>query len=102
MVFITQDSKGKNFLPAKEFGEPVIMVGPMNLMFGSEKVIGVLKKHLRTYCDSDFLLLAGDPAIIGLATAIAAKYNSGRVNLLKWDRQENKYFVVPVDISNGR
>jgi len=40
----------------------------------------------------------GDPAAIGLACAIAANINQGRFNLLKWDRQEQDYYPVVVDI----
>ena len=43
-------------------------------------------------------LVTGAGKGIGLACAIAADNNHGRFNLLKWDRQEQDYYPVAVDI----
>ena len=40
----------------------------------------------------------GDPAAISMASVIAANNNNGRWKLLKWDKQEQQYYVVKVDI----
>jgi len=47
------------------------------------------------------LLAIGDPAIIGVAFAIAADANSGRVNILKWDKIERLYYPVRLSIRGG-
>jgi hypothetical protein len=44
------------------------------------------------------LLLIGDPAIIALAGAIASKMNGGRFKVLKWDRDEKRYYDIEIDI----
>ena len=46
----------------------------------------------------DYLLLIGDPAAIGVACSIAAYFNRGRFNILKWDRQEGIYYPVEIDL----
>jgi|TARA_R110001592_G_scaffold137540_3_gene355525 hypothetical protein len=57
-----------------------------------------MKKLLRGYTEEDYLLLIGDPAAIGVACSIAAQYNNGRYNILKWDRQEGIYYPVEIDL----
>ena len=40
----------------------------------------------------------GDPAIIAVAGAIAAKNNNGKFKVLKWDRDEKKYYDIEIDL----
>lgn len=94
MVFVVQNVKNKNILPAKEFGELALLLPEGNILFASQDVVDILYDKLSDFTDSDFLLLIGDPVAIGMATAVAAKINNGSVNFLKWDRQEKKYYVV--------
>ena len=42
-----------------------------------------------------------DDGWIAMAGAIATEQNRGRMQLLKWDRQEHRYFVIKVDIHGG-
>ena len=63
----------------------------------SDKVIE-LRRLLKNYTSKDYLLLSGDPAIIGLACTIASDINSGRFNLLKWDRQEKVYYPLEINL----
>jgi hypothetical protein len=46
----------------------------------------------------DYLLLMGDPVVIGMATMIASQQTGGVVNLLKFDRQSFDYIPVTIDI----
>ena len=46
----------------------------------------------------DYLLLTGDPAIIGVACSIASDITNGKYNLLKWDRQERKYYPIKINL----
>ena len=48
--------------------------------------------------DDDYLLMVGDPAAIAAAGAVACMLNNGRMKLLKWDRQEMRYYVVEYDL----
>ena len=42
--------------------------------------------------------MMGDPSIIGVACAIVAQNNVGRFNVLKWDRQEAKYYPIKFNL----
>jgi hypothetical protein len=43
-------------------------------------------------------LCTGDPAVIGLSSAIVSDITQGKFNLLKWDRQEKKYYPLTIDL----
>ena len=43
----------------------------------------------------------GDPAIIGIAFALASSANHGRINMLKWDKIEKIYYPVKVNLLGG-
>lgn len=99
-VFVVQESEGKNLLPAEAYGEVVILLPPGQIVFSITPTLRKLRDGLRHFSDEDFIVLMGDPAAIGIACAQAARYNGGRFNMLKWDRQENRYFVVKVDFNS--
>ena len=94
MVYVTQECVGKNLLSAREFGEMTLLLGPEQLVLDTSSAIDKLWDKLEDFSDEDFLLPIGDPVAIGLATYVAAYYNSGRVKFLKWDRQEKRYYPV--------
>jgi len=41
---------------------------------------------------------AGDPAIIGVACSIVSDMTNGKYNLLKWDKQERKYYPIKINL----
>ena len=87
IVYIVQDSPGKNLLPAKEFGELFI------LLTGNEtttQAIEKLKTKLNLFGPNDCLLLIGNPLYIGIATHIALQ-KSPQLNVLLWDRDHYRY-----------
>ena len=87
---IMGDSKyGKLKVLLKEDTQIILSPGP---------VIFELRRLLKDYNSNDYLLLSGDPAIIGLACTIASDINSGRFNLLKWDRQEKVYYPLEINL----
>jgi len=99
-VYIVQkpDEK-KNILSAKDFGEfKFVFPEKLNLMWKPEETVSIAKKELRYFNDQDHLLLIGDPALIGICTAVAADYNRGKVRFLKWDNREFKYYPVEVEL----
>ena len=53
---------------------------------------------LKDYANEDFLLLTGDPAIIGVACSIVSDMTNGKFNLLKWDKQERKYYPIHINL----
>ena len=44
------------------------------------------------------MLLTGDPAIIGVACSIVSDITGGKYNLLKWDKQERKYYPIEINL----
>jgi hypothetical protein len=56
------------------------------------------KNVLKDFNDKDYLLLIGDPSMIGLCCSVAAENNRGRYNLLKYDRQTHTYLPIQIDL----
>jgi hypothetical protein len=83
-----------NFEPATRFGEIRFLLSPSASPFSLGSVLADLKKNLSTFNNRDFLLLVGNPVLLGLATAIAADYNDGNVNLLQWSGAKRTYIPV--------
>lgn len=98
IVFVVQEQEGKNLLPATKYGEIDVLLPPGQIAFSSQPVIFALNHKLQFFQDMDYLLLIGDPVLIGLASSIAAKFNNGKVKYLKWDKQEKTYFPIETDI----
>jgi hypothetical protein len=57
-----------------------------------------LRSLLKKYRPTDYLLLTGDPAIIGVACSIASDMTNGKYNLLKWDKQERQYYPISINL----
>ena len=57
-----------------------------------------LRKHLKDYTPEDYLLLTGDPAIIGVACSIVSEMTNGKYNLLKWDKQDRVYYPIKINL----
>jgi hypothetical protein len=90
-----------NILTASDFGYLVICLPEnSNLMFSPQPFVHKMRKNLRDFRQNDYILCTGDPAIIGLSTAIVSDITQGKFNLLKWDRQEYRYYPVPFDLYN--
>lgn len=97
-VFVIQETMKHNLLPATAFGDLVFLLPPgAQVSFSPGPMVIRMERFLRTFNDSDFLLLIGDPAAMGIAGALAAKHNNGKFKLLKWDKREMKYYPISVD-----
>ena len=82
-------SSGKfNFL-LPEFSQIIFSPGPL---------VYKLRQGLKDYTSNDYLLLTGDPAIIGVACSIVSDITNGKYNLLKWDKQERKYYPIEINL----
>jgi hypothetical protein len=53
---------------------------------------------LKNFKAEDYLLLTGDPAIIGVACSIVSDITGGKFRLLKWDKQERKYYSIEINL----
>lgn len=104
-VYLIQEipgtSKGEpkyNILGAQKYGDIVTILPEFSQMILSPgPLIIKLRTLLRNYTSNDYLLLSGDPAIIGVVCSIVADTTNGKYKLLKWDKQERKYY--PIDIN---
>jgi hypothetical protein len=86
---------------AERYGDVRVLLPYGNIVLSTQPAVARMRSQLQHFSDTDYLLPTGDPVIIGLATAIAAGFNNGRVNLLRWDRNENEYIVVRADTGGG-
>lgn len=97
----TQQYKAKyDFRPARIYGELVYLLKPTAAPFQSASIINELHEKLKDFSEDDFLLLVGNPAIIGWAAAIAAQYSDGKLNLLQWHGRNNGYTCIKSDVYN--
>jgi hypothetical protein len=96
----TKDGKPKiNILGAAEYGTFKFLLPELSQMiFSPGPLIFKLRQGLKDYNTKDFLLLTGDPAIIGVACSIVSDITSGKFNLLKWDKQERKYYPIHINL----
>ena len=97
-VYVVQEGKNMNLLPATEFGKIEVLLPPGQVIFSTSPTVKRLKEGLRKYTFEDYLLMIGDPAAIALAGAVASFICNGRMKLLKWDKQEKRYFPIEVNI----
>jgi len=96
----TKDGRPKiNIMGAAEYGKFKFLLPELSqIIFSPGPLIFKLRKELSKYRIKDFLLLTGDPAIIGVACSIVSDITNGKYNLLKWDKQERKYYSIAIDL----
>ena len=96
----TKDGRPKiNIMGAAEYGKFKFLLPELSqIIFSPGPLIFKLKKELAKYRMLDYLLLTGDPAIIGVACSIVSDITNGKYNLLKWDKQERKYYSIAIDL----
>ena len=98
-VYVIQEAPGRNILSASDYGElKVVLPSSYNLFLSVGPTVSRIKRKLKDFSDDDYLLLMGDPACIGVACAVASDLNRGKFKVLKWDREEQKYYPVEVDL----
>ena len=105
-VYVIQDIPGSkigtpkiNIIGATQFGNlKVLLPENSQIILSPNYVITTLRQKLKEYTIRDYLLLTGDPAIIGVACSIVSDITNGKYNLLKWDKQERKYYPVEINL----
>ena len=68
------------------------------IIFSPGPLVYKLRQGLKDYTSNDYLLLTGDPAIIGVACSIVSDITNGKYKLLKWDKQERKYYPIEINL----
>jgi len=106
IVYVIQDIPGTkagapkiNIIGATQFGNlRVLLPENSQIILSPNYVITTLRQKLKEYTIRDYLLLTGDPAIIGVACSIVSDITNGKYNLLKWDKQERRYYPVEINL----
>ena len=105
-VYVIQEIPGTaegrpkiNIMGAANYGKFKFLLPELSqIIFSPGPLIFKLRKALANYRTKDYLLLTGDPAIIGVACSIVSDITNGKYNLLKWDKQERKYYTIAIDL----
>ena len=106
IVYVLQELPGTsigrpkyNIMGALKYGKlKVLLKENTQIVLSPGPIVFELRRLLKDYTSNDYLLLSGDPSVIGIAVAIVSDINSGRFNLLKWDRQEKVYYPLEVNL----
>lgn len=83
---------------AEIFGELEDVLSPSAHPFDSESVLGDIHECLSRFSDDDYLLLIGNPILIGMCVTVAAYYNDGKVKMLQWSGRHLKYTEIAAKI----
>ena len=105
-VYVIQEIPGTrtgnpkiNIMGASQYGKFKFLLPELSqIIFSPGPLIFKLRKSLENYRTRDYLLLTGDPAIIGVACSIVSDITNGKYNLLKWDKQERKYYSIAINL----
>jgi len=106
IVYVVQEIPGTqagspkiNIIGASQFGKMKFLLPEFSqIIFSPGPLIFKLRKSLKDFKKRDYLLLTGDPAIIGVACSIVSDITNGTYNLLKWDKQERKYYPIEINL----
>ncbi len=99
-VYITQEMRGRDITDATSFGDVEILVpAGEQASYSTQPIIRQINRKLSKFSDDDYLILAGDPVVIALCACLAARANRGKFKMLKWDRQDGKYFPLTADLN---
>ena len=96
----TKDGRPKiNIMGASNYGNLKFLLPELSqIIFSPGPLIYKLRKSLKHFTKDDYLLLTGDPAIIGVACSIVSDMTNGNYKLLKWDKQESEYYPIEVNL----
>ena len=106
IVYVIQEIPGTksgnpkiNIMGAAKYGEFKFLLPELSqIIFSPGPLIFKLRNLLKNFTQDDYLLLTGDPAIIGVACSIVSDMTNGKYNLLKWDKQERQYYPIEINL----
>ena len=97
-VYVLQEM-GRNIRSAEKFGDlKVVLPDNRQIVLSAGPMSFKIQQELKDFNDNDYLLLMGDPAIIAVAGAVVSNVNGGKFKVLKWDRDEKKYYDIEIDL----
>ena len=106
IVYVLQELPGTrigrpkfNIMGASKYGKlKVLLREDTQIILSPGPIIFELRRLLKEYNSNDYLLLSGDPKVIGLSIAVACDINNGKYTTLTWDRQEKMYYPTEFNI----
>ena len=106
IVYVIQEIAGTksgnpkiNIMGASNYGKFKFLLPEFSqIIFSPGPLVYKLRQGLKDFTSNDYLLLTGDPAIIGVACSIVSDITNGKYNLLKWDKQERKYYPIEINL----
>ena len=106
IVYVLQELPGTkagtpkiNIMSASKYGKFKFLLPEFSQMiFSPGPLIFKLRNLLKDYRVNDYLLLTGDPAIIGVACSIVSDMTNGKFSLLKWDKQDRIYYPLKINL----
>ena len=106
IVYVIQEIPGTksgapkiNIMGAAEYGTFKFLLPEFSqIIFSPGPLVFKLRKGLKDFKEEDYLLLTGDPAIIGVACSLVSDTTGGKYKLLKWDKQEKKYYSIEINL----
>ena len=106
IVYVIQEVAGTqsgnpkiNIMGASNYGKIKFLLPEFSqIIFSPGPLVFKLRKGLKDFKERDHLLLIGDPALIGVACSIVSDITNGKYNLLKWDKQERKYYPIEINL----
>ena len=106
IVYVLQELPGTkagapkiNIMSASKYGEFKFLLPEFSqIIFSPGPLIFKLRGLLKDYTLKDYLLLTGDPAIIGVACSIVSDMTNGKYSLLKWDKQDRIYYPIKINL----
>ena len=106
IVYVIQEIAGTkvgspkiNIMGASNYGKFKFLLPELSQIIHSPgPLIYTLRSKLKNFNEKDYLLLTGDPALIGVACSLVSDITNGKYNLLKWDKQERKYYPIEINL----
>ena len=106
IVYVIQEIPGTktgtpkiNIIGAGKYGKFKFLLPELSqIIFSPGPLIYKLRTLLKDFTSDDYLLLTGDPAIIGVTCSIVSDMTNGKYNLLKWDKQERQYYPIEINL----
>ena len=106
IVYVIQEIPGTktgnpkiNIIGAGKYGKFKFLLPELSqIIFSPGPLIYKLRTLLKNFTSDDYLLLTGDPAIIGVTCSIVSDMTNGKYNLLKWDKQERQYYPIEINL----
>jgi hypothetical protein len=105
-VFVVQELTHVNISPALEFGSLLFMIGPGEHALNPQRVLDTYRQcvHEHDFRAEDYVLLIGDPVLIGCAVAVIDQWMQHKhyetpLNVLKWDREMKRYLPIEIPLA---